>query len=135
MLCINNYTHKYINECRSKVDLQLSTYKKFVPKTGSAKEPFETSFFNHLVMALDYYFIHRSRTLELNEGNPCNEVRMLCYSIMSHNNKLTPQYKNTIYNPDKSVLKYKIGDEIKLTEPQFSLLYKAFFADIEKKFL
>jgi hypothetical protein len=35
----------------------------------------------------------------------------------------------------KSVLKYKIGDESKLSEKNFTLLSKAFIADIEKKYL
>jgi hypothetical protein len=60
---------------------------------------------------------------------------MLCHSILNNNNKLIAPYKNTIYDSSKSVLKHKIGDEIKLTEEQFSLLYKAFFTDIENKFL
>jgi hypothetical protein len=30
MLCVNKYTQKYIDECRSKVDLQISTYKSLV---------------------------------------------------------------------------------------------------------
>ena len=30
MLCMNNYTQEYIDECRKKVDFQLSTYKNIV---------------------------------------------------------------------------------------------------------
>jgi len=35
----------------------------------------------------------------------------------------------------KSVLKYKFGEEIKLNKTNFLLLCKAYFADIEKKYL
>jgi hypothetical protein len=38
-------------------------------------------------------------------------------------------------DPGKSLLGYKIGDEIKLREDDFLLLAKAFFAEIERKFL
>ncbi len=38
-------------------------------------------------------------------------------------------------SPAKSVLKYQAGDEIKLNEAQFSLIFKAFFAGIESKYL
>jgi hypothetical protein len=37
-------------------------------------------------------------------------------------------------NPASSVLKYQLGDEIRLTERDFVLLFEAFFADIEKKY-
>jgi hypothetical protein len=42
---------------------------------------------------------------------------------------------NTIkMKPDKSILKYKVGEEIKLSEGDFSKLSKAFFAEIESKY-
>ena len=67
MLCINNYTKKYINECRSKVDLQLSTYNILVTtarkqvsgnetQLNVAIESFEPNFFNNMVLVLDNYF-------------------------------------------------------------------------------
>jgi hypothetical protein len=37
--------------------------------------------------------------------------------------------------PDKSVVKLNIGDRIKLTSAQFERLAKAFFAEMESKFL
>ncbi len=43
---------------------------------------------------------------------------------------------NTIkFNPDKSVLKYNVEDEIKLNEADFLRLFKAYFAEIERKYL
>ncbi len=99
MLCINNYTQKYIDECRSKVDLHLSTYKNLVTTArklvgnnedllNSAIESFEHGFFNNLVLFLDNYFCHRSRTIEKKDGNPLNEVRILCNSMINNNNKM-----------------------------------------------
>jgi hypothetical protein len=43
--------------------------------------------------------------------------------------------KTIKYSPEKSVVKLKIGDEIKLTESAFVALFKAFFAEIEAKFM
>jgi hypothetical protein len=37
-------------------------------------------------------------------------------------------------NPAKSVLKYEIGDKIRLTEQDFQLIANAFFDEIETKF-
>ncbi|SDN69576.1 hypothetical protein SAMN04487897_104114 [Paenibacillus sp. yr247] len=143
MLSMNSYTQNYVDECRKKVDLQLSTYTNMVTTAkkqndsnlNSAIESFETNFFNHLVLVLDHYFVHRSRTIELKDGNPLNEVRMLCDSIMLYENKMTKETKSMMYDPTKSVLKYKIGDEIKLKKEDFELLFKAFFSEMERKFV
>jgi hypothetical protein len=81
MLCVNNYTQKYIDECCLKVNLQLSSYKKLVTTArkqaaandkllGAAIESFEPVFFNNMVLVLDHYFLHRSRMLEGKDGNP-----------------------------------------------------------------
>ena len=43
--------------------------------------------------------------------------------------------KSIKLNTAKSILKYRIGDEIKLNEANFLLLFKAFFAEIESKYL
>jgi len=37
--------------------------------------------------------------------------------------------------PEKSILKLKAGDNVKLSEDDFLRLSKAFFAEIEKKYL
>ena len=88
MLCINNYTQKYIDECRSKVKSQISAYKNLVTtaesqnetnktKLKAAIELFEPVFFNNMVLVLDTYFVHGSRTMEGKDGNPLNEVDFL----------------------------------------------------------
>ncbi|TMP92276.1 MAG: hypothetical protein E6L07_12450 [Verrucomicrobia bacterium] len=94
-------------------------------------------FFNNLVVVLDGFFVHRSRTLEGKDGNPLNEFRMICTSLLQNHGVMCPDKTNnkTIkYSPEKSVVKLKIGDEIKLTESAFVLLSRAFFAEIETKF-
>ena len=87
MLCIISYKQKYINECKSKVEYQISTYKNLVAIGGNQKgagkasldtaiESFEPVFVNNMVLVPDTYSCHRSRTIELKDGNPLNEVRI-----------------------------------------------------------
>jgi hypothetical protein len=42
--------------------------------------------------------------------------------------------KTIKYAPERSVLKYAIGDEVKLTRDQFSELSQAYFKEIEARF-
>jgi hypothetical protein len=92
---MNSYDKKYIGESRAKIASQISAYEELVstarglswPKRSqldSAVEAFECVFFNKMVLALDNYFVHRSRTIEKKDGNPLNEVRVLCNSLMSN---------------------------------------------------
>jgi hypothetical protein len=55
--------------------------------------------------------------------------------IMLHDNKMTKETKSMLYDPAKSVLKYKLGDDIKLKEEDFELLFEAFFSEMERKFV
>jgi hypothetical protein len=87
-----------------------------------------------MVLALDSYFVHRARAMEKKDGNPLNEVRMLCNSMMNNNNMMCAD-KTIKFDPTKSVLKYRIGAEIKLNEADFMLLSSAFFAEVESKYL
>jgi hypothetical protein len=136
MLCRNSYSKDYIGECRSRMEAQLAAYRKLVTAAGekeSAINAFEPLFFNNLVVALEGCFVHRSRTLEKKDGNPLNEVRMLADSILQHHGVLSAD--NTIkYDPARSVLKLKLGDEINLTESDFIALFRTFFSEIEAKF-
>jgi hypothetical protein len=126
------------------MEAQLAAYRVLVTtaqeKVGAGKssftsavESFEPLFFNNLVLVLDNFFVHRARGLEKKDGNPLNEVRMLCNSILQNDGMLAAD-KTIKFNPSKSVLKLQIGDEIKLTEADFVRLFRAFFDEIEAKF-
>jgi hypothetical protein len=84
-------------------------------------------------LVLDSFFVHRSRTTEQKDGNPLNEVRMFCDSILQNRGVMSAD-KTIRYNPEKIVLKLKIGDKIRLNELDFVRLYRAFFQEIEAKF-
>ncbi len=59
---------------------------------------------------------------------------MICTSLLQNHGVMCTDKTNK-YNPEKSAVKLKIGDEIRLTEPDFALLFRAFFAEIETKFM
>jgi len=83
----------------------------------------------NLIVVLDGFFVHRSRTLEGKDGNPLNECRMICTSLLQNHGVLSAD-KIIKYRPEKSVVNLKIGDEVKLTEPDFTLLFRAFFVGL-----
>jgi hypothetical protein len=114
---------------------QLAAYKALAgTATARAVAAFEPQFLNHMVVVLDACFMHRSRTLELKDGNPLNEVRMLCASILQRRGVLTAD-KTIKYNPERSIVKLRVGDEIALSTADFDRLSKAFFAEIDAKFV
>lgn len=143
MLGRKNYTQEELDHARKAVDQQLVAYKKLVkaidsatsdPKVAAAREAFEPLFFNNLTIVLDRYFVHRIRPVTGKDGNPLNEVELMADSLMNHDSVLTGN-KVIKLVPETSVVKLNLGDKIKLTGAQFERLAKAFFAEIEAKFL
>lgn len=136
MLSVNRYSEEYVDESRSRIELQISAYADLIDAAkgaDSAIEAFEPLFFNHMLLALDHYFCHRSRTMEKKDGNPLNEVRVPCSSIMENDGTMVAD-KTIRLKPATSLLKYEPGDRIKLEEADFRLLSEAFFAEIESKY-
>jgi len=121
MLAVNKYTQEYVYDCRSKVELQLSTYRnliakaKHLDKTNDRSlhhtiEAFERPFLNNMVLVLDAMFAHRTRAIE-GKDNALNDVRLLCKEILDD------------------------GAAIKLHLTQFEKIAKDFFEEIEKKYI
>jgi len=141
MLGMKTYSQDYINACRTRVEANLRAYRKQVGKAQS--EEFEDLFFKDQVLLLDYMFVHRFSGIEGRDGNPLNEVRILCNSILLNKHKLQvdrlPGWPNSAVSglklpPEKSLLKIQVGDEVRLTEGDFVRLSKAFLSEIEKKY-
>lgn len=144
MLSVDHYPQTFIDGCRARVDAQISAYQDLVAAAkdldrtdetplGAAIATFEPLFFNNMVLVLDNSFLHRSRNMEGKDGNPLNEVRVLCNSLLNNGGVLAAD-KQIKLDPAKSILKYQVGDEIKLSEADFVLLAKAFFAEIESRY-
>jgi len=138
---MKKYSKDYIAACRARVDADLGTYRKQVGNAPSKE--FEARFFNDQVLLLDYMFVHRLTGIEGKDGNPLNEVRVLCNSLLLNQGRLQvdrlPGWPNSASTgmelpPEKSVLKLKVGEEVRLNESDFVRLSKAFFAELEKKF-
>lgn len=145
MIRVNNYTQDYIDSCREQISEHIEAYRKLVTtaRKQSAKngvqldraiEAFEPRFFAILLLTLDSCFLNRSRGIEKKDGNPLNEVRMLRNAIVSGNGFLTRD-RTIKYIPSRAVLKYRLGDRVRLTEASFECLCDAFFDEIEAKYL
>ena len=137
MLGMKTYEREYVNACRAKIDADVRVFKR------SGAKGLETTFFNNLVLKMEYMFVHRFSGIEGKDGNPLNEVRVLCNSILLNEGNLQveklPGWPNSAVAglklpPDTSVLKLRVGDEVKVSEADFVRLAKAFFAEIEKKY-
>jgi len=87
-----------------------------------------------MVLVLDRPFVHRVRMVTGKDGNPLNEVEILCDSLMNNNGILGDSTVIKLV-PEESVVKLRVGDPIRLTADQFERLAGAFFAEIEQKFL
>jgi hypothetical protein len=142
MLSMDKYPQEYIDECRANVDAAVSAYENLARTAraqheaplGAVLESFEPFFYNNMVVVLEGYFVHRARAVERKDGNPLNEVRVLCNSIMQSGSTLAPDTTIKL-NPAKSVLKLEIGDDIRLSGEDFARLSKAFFTELERKYL
>jgi len=141
MLGMKSYAQDYIDACRARVDDALRAYRRQVGKAPTGE--FETRFFNDQVLLLDYMFIHRLAGIEGKDGNPLNEVRVLCNSLLLNRGRLQidrlPGWPASAgaslkLPADKSVLKLAVGDDIRLTEADFRRLAAAFFAEIESRY-
>lgn len=142
MLSVNTYSAAYIADARAAIDLQQATWHSFLiaahmgedkAAIGAAQDAFEPVFFRHLILAMDHYFDHRARATEGKDGNPINEVRVLCNSIMHNHHKLMADTQIRL-DPARSVLGLKVGDPIRLSAADFKRLSDAFFAEIAARF-
>lgn len=142
MLGRKDYSQEELRHARSAIDQQLARYRALVTaiegettdgKVRSSLTDFEGVFFNNLTLVLDRYFVHRLRGVTGKDGNPLNEVELICDSLMNNNGIM--RSNNVIkYVADQSVAKLEVGDQIQLTVAQFEQLSAAFFADLERKF-
>lgn len=88
-------------------------------------------------------FVHRLSGLEGKDGNPLNEVRVLCNSILYNDGKLQVEkltgWPNSAVSglklpPERSVLGLKPGQTIQLKRDDFVRLAAAFFEELKKKY-
>jgi hypothetical protein len=142
MLGRKDYTREELASAQGAVKQLLAGYKKLAkavdetsdPKARAALEAFEPVLFNNMALALDRYFVHRLRGVTGKDGNPINELELLSDSLMNNGGVL--RGINVIkYEPEDSVLKLDVGDEIQLDAARFQRLSKEFFGDLESKYV
>src|SRR6476646_10720290 len=94
MLCNNAYSPDYVAAARAHIAASVDAFRAIDtaadgdPALRDAVDAFEPTFFNALVLALDGHFTHRGRTVEGKDGNPANEVRLLCTSLTENGGAL-----------------------------------------------
>ncbi len=134
MLAMNTYPRAYIEACRTASVARMKRYRA-VAETADANvlAAFETDFCNGQVLALECFFMHRTRAIEGKDGNPANEVRLLAAALMAGSGRMAVD-KTIKYDPAKSVLGLKVGDTIALTAGDFDRLADAYFTEISKRF-
>src|SRR3954447_1082885 len=138
MLGRKTYTQEELDQARTAVDEQLATYQALVAAAGEdpdgAREAFDASFFNMLVLALDRYFVHRLRGVTGKAGTPLNELEMLSQSLMNGGGVLR-EISVIAYAPENSVTKLSPGDTIRLDEETFAALAAGVFAEVDEKYV
>jgi hypothetical protein len=136
MLGVSKYSPEYIAATRKAISAQVKAYDEVARAAngaGRALDTFEHVFFNNMVLVLEHHFMHRLRTGEGKDGNPMNESRIIASSLMENGGRLLAD-KQIKLQPDKSVLGYEVGDEIKLSKSDFQKLSMGFLAGIEEQF-
>lgn len=128
MLSEKSYDKNYVSACRAKFKDTLDAYGKI-----EAPDAFSQGFLAHMVLALDHYFLHRMRGAEGKDGNPLNEVRLLCAAI-KHSDGVMAADSTIRYDADRAVLGAKIGEPVTFRADDVARLADAFFNAIEARY-
>jgi len=139
VLAVTSYPEVHVQLAAAGVAEQLAAFADLGaatrgnPQAEKALGAFAPGYFNSMLLALDHHFMHRMRGAEGKDGNPLNEVRMLCDAIMEHGGVL--QANKTIkYSAARSVSGIEIGQSVVLDAATFERLADAYIAEIGKRF-
>ena len=131
MLSVKHYDKEHVNRCRSWVDGQLEGFSS-LPE-GAAKETYEPRFCEAAVLGLDAWFVHRMRAAEGKDGNPLNEVRVICGSILAGSDTLLSDSQIKL-SRDDAILGIGYGEQIAIGAAGLERLAAAFLSEIEKRY-
>jgi len=120
----------HIDGRRDAVDLRVAAFRRLAGSgAAAAVHDVEPVFFNDLVIVLNSWFAHVQHT----DGPVLNEVRLLAESLSQGSTLVADRHIRL--DPHRSVLGYRVGDEIAVREADFSALAKALFAELEGRYL
>lgn len=123
-------TRAEIDRARAVVEAQLAACRA----PAGAGADFEATCFNSMTLVLDRHFVHRLRTVTGHDGNPLDEVELICESLLNSDGVLCGS-NVARYVPAESVVKLRIGDRIRLTAADLDRLSAACFAEPGHRFL
>jgi hypothetical protein len=133
MLGVRTYDPAYVDACRRHIETAAVAVASLMEAARGDTDGAEATLLNNLVIVLDAQFVHRLRAVEGKDGNPLNEVRLLAASLLTNNGRMLAD-KQIKLDPASSLLGHAVGDEIRLTQPDFARLAQAYFAEIDKRF-
>lgn len=136
MLSRSSYPTEHIEQTRRNVKAHVAAWDEAFPRDeerSNAVADLETAYFTNMVLVLDAHFVHRGRGAEGKNGNPANEVRVICNSLVEHEGVLTKDTQIKL-SADTSVLGLEYGTKIGISRAGFEKLAEAFLKEIETRY-
>jgi len=136
MLAQGTYDADYIADCRAQVESDIAAFDSAsVENEGDdhAVDDLEVSYFGALLLALELRFVRREREPGAKVG-ALDEVRLVADSLMTNGGRLLEPDGFTL-DPASSVLGLRPGDDIVVRYADFVRLSRAFFAELESRYL